>query len=95
VLLAARIAVCPTILIGLLVGGCSASPEKVCNHMKGLLENEKPAAADIETKVRNCTRNVQKAKDQHPERWAACAQCSLDAQAMEAFNACADTCDGR
>lgn len=85
-----RIAARSLLVLGLLLGGCTPSPEKLCSHLKDL---EKDKRAD--TGVDHCMSNVQKAKDKNPDEWSACSKCAIDAATSKDFAHCLDPCHRR
>jgi len=72
-------------------GCCKSSPDKVCSKMVDLSAKEGsplPAAATT-----NCVKELEKMRDDEPEKWDCISKCSGKAETMAELKDCGDECD--
>ena len=87
-------------LVSLALGsGCTPSPDKVCDHMFGLLEKElkgkdMPKSSDEDKKKSKdkCVADLEKEKEKDADGYKCGAKCIVAAASFEDVMKCEDTC---
>ena len=95
-----KLVVAIALTFGAALVGCTASPEKVCNHMMSLakaeMKGEKEMSEEQQKKgMEGCLKETTAIKEKDAEVWKCTAKCAMATEDFKVARKCDDDCGAK